>query len=160
MTVVDGWTVDGYRGSPDAGGVTRNEGKFGVSFVIVDNPVKACDGEAEPIDPPLGPTVDDLATYLARLPSLVISEESDVALAGHRGEYFAYTKLAREIECGCCGMGTWPTNSQRDIDEYNEVWILDIDGIRLVIDAITTSGPSGTVMAELRQAVESIQIGP
>ena len=54
-------------------------------------------------------------------------------------------------------MGAWPTNSQRAIDEYNQVWILDVDGVRLVIDAFSTSA-SESVRAELRQIVESIQI--
>ena len=37
MSVADGWTVDGPVGD-NAGGVTRDEGRTGLLFVIVDSP--------------------------------------------------------------------------------------------------------------------------
>jgi 4-aminobutyrate aminotransferase-like enzyme len=43
--------------------------------------------------------------------------------------------------------------------ETSQAWILDVDGVRLVIDAFSTSA-SATVGAELRRIVESIQIEP
>ena len=39
---------------------------------------------------------------------------------------------------------------------YNEAWILDVDGVRLVIDAWSLAAPSETVKSEVRQIVESI----
>jgi hypothetical protein len=98
-------------------------------------------------------------TSLAGLPLIDISENTDVTLDGYRGKYLEYTKTAREAECAWGGLGNWPTNSQADTDEYNQVWILDVDGVRLVIDAFS-SRASETVRAELRQIVESIQIKP
>jgi hypothetical protein len=157
MRLADGWTGR-YRSFPNEGGVTRDEGRTGVYFVIVDDP--SMDGCGDPVrtsDPPLGPSVDELVTFLADLPLIDIAEKTDVTLDGHRGKYLEYTKTAGETECG--GGNGWPTNSQRDIDEYNQVWILDVDGVRLVIDAFSTSA-SETVRAELRQIVESIQIEP
>jgi hypothetical protein len=159
MSVADGWTVDGGLGYPNAGGVTRDEGRTGVLFVIVDSPLKeACDSQAGTIDPPLGPSVDDLVSVLDGLPLIDITENTDVTLDGYLGRFLEYTKRAA-IECGGGGMGAWPTNSQRDIDEYDQVWILDVDGVRLVVDAYSTS-PSESVRTELRRIVESIQIEP
>jgi len=40
------------------------------------------------------------------------------------------------------------------------VWILDLNGVRLVINAFSPPGASETVSAELLQIVESIQIEP
>jgi hypothetical protein len=40
------------------------------------------------------------------------------------------------------------------------VWILDIDGVPLVIDAFSSPKASDRVRRELRQIVESIQIEP
>jgi hypothetical protein len=160
MSVGDGWTFDGGRGDLNAGGVTRDEWGTGLLFLIVDNPLKeACDPREGTIDPPLGPSVDDLVSLLDGLPLIDISESRDVTLDGYRGKYLEYTKRAAEIECGGGGMGAWPTNSQRVINEYDQVWILDVNGVRLVIDAFSTSA-SETVRAELRQIVESIQIEP
>ena len=50
------------------------------------------------------------------------------------------------------------TNSGEGRD-YHQVWILDVDGVRLVIDGFAPKA-SDTVKAELRQIVESIHIGP
>jgi hypothetical protein len=54
-----------------------------------------------------------------------------------------------------CEQGPFP------IGQYNDVWILDVDGARLVIAGgqFSTSG-SETFRAELRQIVESIQVEP
>ena len=41
-------------------------------------------------------------------------------------------------------------------DHHSQTWVLDIDGVRLVIDAISTPRASDAARAELRQAVESI----
>jgi hypothetical protein len=173
MSVTEGWTVDRYGGEDsDAGGVSRDEGRTGVLFVIVDNPSNKddCGFDLDPgsspgsrdepestTDPPLGPSIDDLVTFLVGLPFIDMSKNTDVTLDGYRGTYLEYTKTAG-YECGD-GAGAWPTNSRRAVDEYNQVWILDVDGVRLVIDAFSTSA-SGTVRSELRQSVESIQIEP
>ena len=69
----------------NAGGVTRDEGRTGVSFVIVDNPAKeACDPDAGTVTPS-GPSVDDLVTFLEGLPLIDISENRtsrSMAIAG------------------------------------------------------------------------------
>ena len=160
MTVPDGW--DRYAGDPHAGGVIRGSGESadtGILFVIVDDPVKdPCNSPAATADPPLGPSVEDLVTLLASLPVIEISEKRDVMLNGYRGTYLEFTKNTG-TEYGCGGMGGWPTNTGSDTDEDNQVWILDVDGVRLVIDAFSTSAPE-TARAELRQIVESIQIEP
>jgi hypothetical protein len=43
--------------------------------------------------------------------------------------------------------------------ENNQTWILDVDGVRLVIDGFAPKA-SDTVKAELQQIVASIDIGP
>ena len=44
------------------------------------------------------------------------------------------------------------------VGDYNNVWILDVDGVRLVIAATYESAPAETVRSEVRQIVESIHI--
>jgi hypothetical protein len=160
MSVADGWDL--YGGDPHAGGVIRgsgDSGETGILFVIVDNPVKdPCDSPAATTDPPLGPSVEDLVTLLAGLPVIDISEKRDVTLDGYSGTYLEFTKNTGN-EYGCAGMDGWPTNTGTDVDEHNQVWILDVDGVRLVIDAFSTSA-SESVRVELRRIVESIQIEP
>ena len=163
MSVAEGWTVDGdgTRGDPNAGGVTRDEGRTGVLFVILGKPAENDDCEVYPIDPAPGPSVDDLVKYLAGHPLIDISVNSDVTLDGYPGKYLEYTKSAEGIQCSGTAQGGWPVaNRQEDADEYSRVWILDVDGVRLVIEMFSSPRASEGVTAELRQIVESLQIEP
>ena len=155
MTILDGWraggSIDGVL-FDGASTLTRESGKTGLAFVIVDNPANEACAQEGTIDPPLGPGVHDLVTFLAALPSIDISESKDVTLDGYRGTYLEFNKdggTERE-----CAFGT-NSSSLRYVDGYHQVWILDVDGVRLVIDAFSQA-PSETVKSELRQIVESI----
>lgn len=141
LTVPDGWTGEGPR-------LHRDSGSTVVEFVIVDNPEDPC---PDTIEPRLGPTVDDLVMHLENLPLIDIAENSEVTLDGYRGRYLRYTSVNGEFECHS---GPIP------IGQDNDVWILDVDGVRLVIDFFSYEAPSETVRAEVRRMVESILIEP
>lgn len=140
MTVPDGWT-------PDAGGLSRTCGDIPecahVRFEVTDNPEDLC---SDTIKPPLGPSFDDLVTYLAGLPLIEISESADVTVDGFRGTHLQYTSVEADVDCAFAGIS---------IVAYDNVWILDVDGVHLMI----VSG-SEDLKAEIRQIVESIQIEP
>lgn len=89
-----------------------------------------------------------------------ISKNTDVALDVYRGKYLEFTRTAGEIDCGWGGLDGWPASSPTASDEVNRVWILDVAGAPLVIDAFSSPEASETVRAELLQIVESIQIEP
>jgi hypothetical protein len=116
----------------------------------------ACDTSGNAITP-IGPTVDDLVTFLTHQRDVTISANSAVTVDGYRGTYLEYTVAADPIgdvpdplgDCGsCCTSG-----------EFNQVWILDIDGVRLVIDA-SAAKASETVKAEFQQIVDSVAFEP
>jgi hypothetical protein len=162
MTVAEGWTVDPGLG-PNVGGLTRDSGDTRLLIVIVDNLAEDdCDTPARTLDPPLGPSVDDLVTFLEDLPLIDFSANTDVTLDGYRGKYLEYRKIGRDESCGWGGPGGWPTNGGSglgDVDQSSQVWVLDVDGVRLVIHA-SSQGASETVKTEFRRIVESIQIEP
>jgi len=89
-----------------------------------------------------------------------VSPITDVTVAGYAGRYLEYTATAAEE--GCAGtLHRWPTVAgprQALVGERDQVWILDVDGVRLVIDAFSFAGTSEADLAELRQIVESIRI--
>ena len=89
-----------------------------------------------------------------------ISENTDVTLDGYRGRYLEFRRTAGEIDCGWGGLDGWPASSPTASNEDDRVWILDVDGAPLVIDAFSDPNASDDVRAELRQIVESIQIEP
>jgi hypothetical protein len=147
MTLPDGWIL----GSLPYGEVVResvldkdgNEvpgtERSGVLFSIFDD---TSDGCGEPIGTPSGPGVVDLVRCLAGQPKIDISENKDVILDGYRGAYLEY-EMARE-------------HSWEPDDRHRQVWILDVDGVLLKIDAYSPAAASESVRAELREAVESI----
>jgi hypothetical protein len=145
MTLPDGWTGNGSA-------VTDDDGKA-IEFMIIGQPPRCVDASGKAIKAHIGPSVDDLVTFAAGQQVTKISENTDVTLDGYRGRYLEYTNTFPQYDDGVnCDDGPgWPL-----INEFNQVWILDVDGVRLVIDASSPRGASESVRAELRQIVESI----
>jgi hypothetical protein len=102
----------------------------------------ACrDAETDATDP--GPSVKNLADALVAQKSTRASEPKQVTLDGHRG---LYVELASPRDISSCGKypGLW-RNPERPIyggGQVDRVWILDVDGQRLVADA--SYGPTAT----------------
>ena len=145
MVVPDGWTGD-------AGSLFENcddPARLGdpiVKIQVIDNPEDLC---SDTIKPPLGPSFDDLVTYLAGLPTIEISESADVTVDGFRGKHLQYTTGAvpeADVDCAF---------AEISIGYYDNVWILDVDGVHLLIaSSAYGDGPEGA--EEIRQMVESI----
>jgi hypothetical protein len=161
MRVPDGWTISGNVVGPDR----ETFNGVGLDFMIVDKLDEwGCeasgdnhDGQAEAIEAKIGPGVDDLVTFLAGQKMLKISENTDVTLDGYRGRYLEYTATISDDNCH---PPTWPlSTNQNDNREFNQAWIIDVDGARLVIDGFAPKA-SETVKAEFQQIVDSIDIGP
>jgi hypothetical protein len=113
-----------------------------VRFDEVDDPEELCE---DTIEPPLGSSFDDLVTYVAGLPTIVVPENADVTVDGYRGKHFEYSWV-EGLDC------FWG---------YDDVWILDVDGARLMIRSKNSGDldldvPEEAVKAEIRQMVESI----
>src|SRR5215208_3025064 len=67
-------------------------GHVAVSIITVTNVVRHGCRDHSPADPPVGPTVDDLATALANLaPFRMTSPPSDVTIYGYRGKHLELT---------------------------------------------------------------------
>jgi hypothetical protein len=161
MSVPDGWTTNGLVVGPDR----ETFNGIGLEFMLIDKLEEwgceasgdAHDGQADAIEAQIGPRVDDVVTFLAGLKMIKISENTDVTLDGYRGKYLEYTATIRDDNCHPY---SWPlSTNQNDNREFNQAWIIDVDGARLVIDGFAPKA-SERVKAEFRQIVESIDIGP
>jgi len=129
-------------------------------------------------DPPVGPSVDDLAVALADLaPFRVTSTPTDVTMYGYRGKYLELTVPDLPVEgddfIGCVDGNLLSWVAPIDVAEgeggafhgYNaepveEFWILDVDGTRLVIEANWSPASPRKDVAEMRAILDSIQIEP
>lgn len=106
-----------------------------------------------------GPAVEDLAEALAAQKSTDASTPEPVTLAGYRG---LYVELASPRDISECDRypQLWGDPGSRGIysdDQVDLVWILDVDGQRLVVNA--AYGPTATTseIGELTSMVKSLK---
>jgi hypothetical protein len=157
-------------------------GHAGVSITTVANLVSdGCDDHSW-ADPPVGPSVDDLAAALASLaPFQVTTPPEDVTIYGYGGKHLAWTvpDLTGDGEGGgggfrgCIGgqLKSWVgfIDTAEEGDAFygytgpgyrEEFWILDVNGTRLMIAAERSPGSPSDDLAELRAILDSIRIEP
>lgn len=161
-TVPAGWTRgDELRGEF---GIVRVGGRAKLLFWQVDTLVADPCSSGYGADASVGPTVDELATALAAIPELEATTPADITLDHWIGKRM---DLSSRGTCEWVELWRWqhaPSNDETfgqgiGRGETHEVWMLDIDGQRLVIDA---SYPADQVelQSELRQIVDSLDIEP
>lgn len=151
---------------------------IGINITTVVNVVR--DGCRDHLwaDPPVGPSVDDLAVALAGLaPFRVTSAPEDVTMYGYHGKYLELAAPDMHVEgedfTGCVdgNLSSWV--APIDVAEgeggafhaYNaepieEFWILDVEGTRLVIEANWSPASHPTDVAEMRAILGSIRVEP
>jgi hypothetical protein len=160
ITVPAGWT----KNFLDAAVWTENS-TVHILFGRVDNIyADPCASSEGLIDPPVGSTVDDLATAFAGLPGLNATVE-EVFFSGYSGKYVELAP-SDPIDGWCSGDAVlWdlPNGEQRPGPGpfgLVRAWIVDVDGDRLVMSAEVRSAASTSDGAGLQQIVDSIQIEP
>ena len=158
FTLPEGWTNNGW-------GVIKGDPIYGLIFMNVDN-IYTDSCPSAPLDPPVGPTVDDLAAAWANLPGFDATEPIDVTVDGFAGKQVEFTvpdydeadctygmfRLLREAGGG----GNYWAQAP---NQHHELRILDVDGTRLVIGAGYFPDTSPQDRAELDEILNSIQIG-
>lgn len=157
-------------------------GHVGMSITTVSNLVTDGCRDHSWADPPVGSRVDDLATALADLaPFRVTSPPQDVIIHGYSGKHLelAVPDLPVDGEgehghfIGCVGgdLKSWVAfiDTAEPGDAYygytgpgytEEIWILDVEGTRLMIAAERSPGSAPGDLAELRAILDTIRIEP
>lgn len=145
-----------YEGSPDP-----PDGRV-IVFAIVQNLLAdPCNTAAGGMDPPVGPSVDDLAAAFAAQPNTDATDPVAVSIDGYDGLYLDYTNIGGDAPCQT--LTRWRSSmGDREalLNERDQVWILDVDGVRLVIDAASFPGTSAEDLADMRAIIESLSIEP
>jgi hypothetical protein len=159
-----------------------DDGHVMVSITTVTNLVKHGCRDHSWADPPVGPSVNDLAAALADLaPFRVTSPPKDVTIYGYSGKHLELAVPDLPVEgqgddrhfarCINGNLKSWvgaiDTEPGDAFYGYNaepgrteEFWILDVDGTRLVIEANWSPASPRKDVAELRAILDSIQIEP
>ena len=129
------------------------------------------------LDPPVGPTADDLATALVEQAAGNASAPTDVTVGGYPGKRVELS-LPVGLDIATCdggefyrwwdefgGMkGGWPPSGSGTavsqatrINQSNIVYILDVGDMRAVIDTLYTPDASEEDLAEAEQLIASMR---
>lgn len=164
----EGWSswIGAAKFGPDGGHV-------GVSITTVVNLVTHGCRDHFAAVPPVGPTVDDLATALSELaPFEVTSPPEDVTVYGYSGKHLELTVPDMSFDrCDDRDLRSWiaPMDTAEVGDAFygytgpgyrEEFWILDVEGTRLMIAAELSPGSPSEDLAELLAVLDSIRIEP
>jgi hypothetical protein len=178
LTVPDGNWADGpITRLPDGSGFREGDilisqsitGPQGAEAVIFwtrfpdGNQASAC---ADLLDPSLGPAASDLAAAVAAAPGTELLEgPSDVTVGGYPAKH-VLLRVREDRGCdpgyfytwrgGCWGMCWVETNK----DDTIELWIVDVAGKLLFIEAETTTQADSDLEREIQQIVRSIRFEP
>lgn len=111
------------------------------------------------VDP--GPSVHDLAAALVAQKGATVSAPRPVTVHGHDGLYLDY-QVSRGVDVADCGdeafdifstgPGSWYLEASR---ERAAIWILDVDGERVVLSWVAMPGVARGAMREMTRMVES-----
>jgi len=158
VSVPGGW--EGFEGFAVGGPAGMYVDFWNVDNVYAD----PCKWVGTLLDPPVGPRVDDLVAALANQPGRHASTPTEVAVDGFAGKKIELTVPASTADCDGSEFRSWtgqlPADGERSNGpgEHNLLWIVDVDGDRLVIEAVFLPGTSAQDRAELLQVVESVRI--
>jgi hypothetical protein len=162
FTVPDGWAgvgtdsiwlTDKGNGAPDGAGLLFGRG----AWLLSDPCTKA--EHAVPPDIAVGPSVDDFANAIADHPLLDVADPVDVTLAGYSGKYLELQVPADISKCEVYRPWDPGIFAQGPSHQWH-LWILDVDGLRVVVQSTEYPGTSPKHRSELEAIVDSIKIEP
>jgi hypothetical protein len=125
-----------------------------------------------------GPTVDDLVQALEDQVSRNASAAVDATLAGYTGRYLEWSVPSDAVvtdDSDFEGCDIEPSDGHRNFvswfgdgdglrwqqvaGQVDRLWVLDVDGQRLVVDATYSPDATPADLAELEQVVQSLRFG-
>jgi hypothetical protein len=137
--------LNGWASSPTTEGRLDNSyypGHAWVRFWAPDN-VYADPCTHTPMTPQVGPSAADLATAMAMIPGTIAWGPIDTTVGGFPAKYLVLT-VEEDIGCGPASFYLWYSEGEASSDGPRStgekgstirVWIVDVDGVRFVIDS-------------------------
>jgi hypothetical protein len=116
----------------------------------------------------VGPTVEHLAAALVKQVGPTVAMSTDVTMGGYRGKKIVYSAPS-DFDHASCDDGVYSRWEPPSGDwggwveaggQHNAVYIIDVDGQRLVVDTMSLPNASTADVAELDQIVASVRFEP
>jgi hypothetical protein len=151
------WVVLGPRGNDEPDGMAI---RFYAIPNLAVNPLAHGEGN---LDPPVGPTVDDLVQAIVDHSAWTATEPTDITIDGHAGQLVSIM-IPMDVEVPPDGFffyaepsggGIWGFAPGQTFDWY----IVDVGGERLIIDSFHYPDTPEDDLAVQRTVVESVQFG-
>jgi hypothetical protein len=152
-----GWVVIGPGGNDEPNGMAIRF--YSGTLNLYTNPASPAEGQ---LDPPVGPTVDDLVGAIVAHPAWTASEPTDISIDGNAGQLVQLTVPADAeftaddqfvLFVSPDGGQVWGWAPGQTFDLY----VVDVDGQRLVIDAFHYPGTTEDDLAAQREVIDSVQ---
>jgi hypothetical protein len=158
FSVPAGWT---YSFTNPAGSVVINEQQTAaVGWYVTTNLfADPCHWQEGPLDPPVGPSVDDLVAALKRLPGFIVTGPSPSTIGGLPAQSLTVVLTVSPADCDQSQMKVWsemPTGGRDTYWGTSTVRVLDVGGTRLMV--ISTPLPdSADMTADIDAIVRSMR---
>ena len=110
----------------------------------------------------VGPTAADLANALAAQPLRAGTTPVPVTIGGYDG-YYVKVSVPDDIDIAACPGGkfySWPGRWQQAPGQVDMLWIVEVEGQRLVFDAWTLPGVTPEQTTQLQQMVTTATFTP
>lgn len=131
-----------------------------LTFQVVENvrtPPCSDQEAAELLDPPVGPSVDDLVEAISDLEGYETTPPEDVSVSGFSGKELTLTAVSHG--CGA----TWATADRvtgMGAGEINLLRALDVDGVRVLIAGAYSAATPEAELTVMNDVMDSVQIQP
>jgi hypothetical protein len=164
-----GWISTGFHAQPQAGDLSKGPPSTSASAWLVVWGIDGaytdpCGGQPGPV---AGPSTSDLAAAVAAIPGIVALGPTDVIVGDHPAKHLVITipevvgcdpesflLWYSDIQCGtydpCGRYASAPGSTIR-------IWIVDVDGARVWLEAETYEGADAALDAEIQAMIDSIE---
>ena len=110
-------------------------------------------------DIPIGQTVDDFVEAVVANPLLDVTEPVDIELGGFSGQFLTLTTPSDISDC--YDWRPWEASiAAQGPDNIWNMWVVDVDGLRVQVGTEEFEGTSDEDSAELRAMVDSLRFLP
>lgn len=163
ITVPDGWEV--FTVSDGVASICNEDCELprraGMAIWVVENVfTDGCDA-ASVADPPIGGSVEDLVAALGALPRHTATLPQPASVGGLPATYLELSADADPGDCALAGYRAWTAGGddvrQSPPGDRDRLWILEVDGVRVMVNIAFPPDTTDEELAELSGVVGSLR---